>query len=180
MVAVPLIDRLKIDDPVGAVAVHGFGGAWGMLAVGLFVDIDPLEDMTAGRRGLFHGGGFYLLGVQTLAVVCIIAWSGLVSFILLYGIDKAMGLRMTEEEEILGADYCEHGIGQATHLDHSSRSAFGFRSGSRVGPTPPSLNGKKSPNVEVNCIDSSQVNLKENMERMISNMDTLSVLSLGK
>ena len=160
-----------------------------MLAVGLFVDIDPLEDMTAGRRGLFHGGGFYLLGVQTLAVVSIIGWSALVSFLLLYGIDKVMGLRMSLEEEILGADFCEHGIGEGPH-DEGRRSAFGFRSGSRVAPTPPgfSRDGKKTPEHEVNVIDSSHVNLKENMECVhcskanlnVPNLDTLSVISLVK
>ena len=55
-----------------------------MLAVGLFVEQDQLEDVTGGMNGLFHGGGFYLLGVQTLACVVIAAWSGAISFILLY------------------------------------------------------------------------------------------------
>ena len=56
----------------------------GMLAVGLFVEQDQLEDVTGGMNGLFHGGGFYLLGVQTLACVVIAAWSGAISFLLLY------------------------------------------------------------------------------------------------
>jgi ammonia channel protein AmtB len=56
----------------------------GLIAVGFFVDIDPLEDTTAGQRGVFHGGGWRLLGVQTLAVVAISGWSAIISFILLF------------------------------------------------------------------------------------------------
>ena len=55
----------------------------GMLAVGLFVDIDPIEDLTQGRKGLLKGGGPYVLGVQVFACVCITAWSAIISFILL-------------------------------------------------------------------------------------------------
>ena len=51
----PLVDRMKIDDPVGAVSVHGVGGLWGVLAIGLFVDADSLEKITNGRSGLFKG-----------------------------------------------------------------------------------------------------------------------------
>ena len=56
----------------------------GMIAVGLFVDIDQVENFTRGNRGLFHGGGPYMLGVQVLACVCIIIWSGTITFILLF------------------------------------------------------------------------------------------------
>ncbi|XP_064619944.1 putative ammonium transporter 2 [Lineus longissimus] len=111
-----VMDGLKIDDPVGAVAVHAVGGMVGLLAVGFFVDIDPLEDRTGGQKGLFHGGGWRLLGVQTLAVVSIAAWSAVISFTLLFIIDKTIGLRMSVEEEILGTDFVEHGIGQETDL----------------------------------------------------------------
>ena len=55
VITMPLVDRLGIDDPVGAVAVHGVGGLWGVLAIGLFVDADSLEMITNGRAGLFKG-----------------------------------------------------------------------------------------------------------------------------
>lgn len=106
----PLLDRVKIDDPVGAFAVHGIGGFWGMLAVGIFGDDDKIERITGGRVGLTHGGGFYLLGVQTLAIVCIVGWSGFISFIQLYLINKTIGLRLSPEEEELGSDFVEHDI----------------------------------------------------------------------
>ncbi|XP_067664667.1 putative ammonium transporter 3 [Haliotis asinina] len=106
-----LLDVIHVDDPVGAVAVHGASGIWGLLAVGLFVEKDPIEDLTGGLSGLFHGGGWYLLGVQTLSAVCEIAWSGLTTFIMLFIIMKTIGLRMDPEEERLGADLVEHNIG---------------------------------------------------------------------
>ncbi|XP_013397764.1 putative ammonium transporter 3 [Lingula anatina] len=101
------LDKMKIDDPVGVVSVHGVCGVWGLLSVGLFVDQDNIQNLTYGRKGAFRGGGFYLLGVQTLAAVVIIVWSAVTSFLLL----KVL-LRVTEEEELLGADYVEHGIGR--------------------------------------------------------------------
>ncbi|KAL5005471.1 hypothetical protein ScPMuIL_018927 [Solemya velum] len=104
------LDKLKIDDPVGATAVHGVGGIWGMIAVGLFADVDPIEDKTFGRSGLFQSGNFHLLGVQMLSVVCIVVWSGFVSFLLLMAIDLTVGLRFSPEEEAMGADYVEHMI----------------------------------------------------------------------
>ncbi|BFZ01122.1 hypothetical protein BsWGS_04161 [Bradybaena similaris] len=105
-----LLDKLRVDDPVSAVAVHGASGAWGLLAVGLFAADDKVENLTSGRNGLFHGGGFYMLGVQTMAVVCESAWSAGSTFILLYPLHKTMGLRVTAEEEHLGADICEHNV----------------------------------------------------------------------
>ncbi|KAH6931447.1 hypothetical protein HPB50_024415 [Hyalomma asiaticum] len=104
------LERLRIDDPVGAVAVHGVGGVWGLLAVGLFADADLLLRLTSGRSGLFKGGGAYLLGVQALAGLCIFAWSLVTSYVLLKGISYVMPIRMTELEEVLGADLIEHSL----------------------------------------------------------------------
>lgn len=56
----------------------------GLLAVGLFVEQDPIENLTGGSSGLFHGGGWYLLGIQTLSAVCEIAWSATTTFIMLF------------------------------------------------------------------------------------------------
>ncbi|XP_076314978.1 putative ammonium transporter 3 [Tachypleus tridentatus] len=106
----PLLDRVKVDDPVGAVAVHGVGGLWGMIAVGLFVNDDPLLHLTKGLKGLFKGGGFYILGVQMLSCVTIGLWSASATFILLKVIDKFISIRMLQAEETLGADFTEHSI----------------------------------------------------------------------
>ncbi|XP_043188394.1 putative ammonium transporter 3 isoform X2 [Amphibalanus amphitrite] len=132
VVTMPLVDRLKIDDPVGAVSVHGVGGLWGVLAIGLFVDADSLEKITNGRAGLFKGGGWHLLGVQTLCCVCIIIWSAVVTFILLFLINKVKPIRMSAHEELLGADLVEHGIRhQGLGL---SRTVSALRRHSQIDP----------------------------------------------
>ncbi|ELT98791.1 hypothetical protein CAPTEDRAFT_22997, partial [Capitella teleta] len=105
-----LMERIKVDDPVGAFPVHGIGGLWGLLAIGLFVDIDESEDTTMGQRGLFHGGGVKLLGVQALAAVIITAWTVLTTLIILLPLHFSLGLRLSVEDELLGSDFCEHGI----------------------------------------------------------------------
>ncbi|GBM45590.1 Putative ammonium transporter 3 [Araneus ventricosus] len=107
---VPLLDKLHVDDPVGAIAVHGAGSIWGMLAVGLFVESDTLMELSRGLTGLFRGGGWKLLGVQVLAVIVVSTWSMLATFLLLFIINKFVPIRMTPEEEKAGADLVEHNI----------------------------------------------------------------------
>ncbi|TRY73665.1 hypothetical protein TCAL_01884, partial [Tigriopus californicus] len=108
-ISAPLLIWMKVDDAVGATCVHGFGGLWGMLAVGLFARTDHLEGVSQ-HAGLFHGGGFYLLGVQGLCCVCFMLWSSIATLILIKIIDKFVHFRMTEIQELVGADYCEHNI----------------------------------------------------------------------
>ncbi|XP_050679218.1 putative ammonium transporter 2 [Leptidea sinapis] len=105
-----LFDRLRVDDPVGASAVHGACGFWGVVAVGLFADNPIPMETTNGRSGLFKGGGWYLLGVQTLTAVCLMMWAGIVTMLLLWLIDKVLPIRMDPYEELLGADLCDHRI----------------------------------------------------------------------
>lgn len=101
VVSVLFIDRrLRIDDPVGAVSVHGVCGAWGTLAVGLF--------QTDG--GLLYGGGAGLLGTQLLGVGVAFAWAFGTGLVLFYGIRAIMGLRVTADEELRGLDHSEHGM----------------------------------------------------------------------
>ncbi|XP_065331565.1 putative ammonium transporter 2 isoform X2 [Cloeon dipterum] len=104
----PLWDRMRIDDPVGATSVHGCAGLWGVLAVGIFA-LDPkLLNTTRGRSGVLHGGGWYLLSVQALAALCYITWSATVTFIILWIVNKIIPLRMKAHDELLGADLTEH------------------------------------------------------------------------
>jgi Amt family ammonium transporter len=101
VLAVEFIDKvLHIDDPVGAVSVHGVCGAWGTLAVGLF----------AVEGGLFTGGGFGLLGVQLLGVVAVFAWVSVTALIMFSLLKATVGLRVTAEEELRGLDIGEHGM----------------------------------------------------------------------
>jgi len=107
--SVLFFDKVRIDDPVGAISVHGVVGAWGLLSIGLFSTYD---DAFLGREdaGLFYGGGFDQLAVQALMLVIIVAWVGATTA-LLFGILKAtIGLRVSAEEEIEGLDVLEHGL----------------------------------------------------------------------
>ncbi|GAB6019404.1 hypothetical protein CHUAL_000984 [Chamberlinius hualienensis] len=106
----PLLDHLHIDDPVGAVAVHAVGGAWGLLSCGIFPDSDQVLNINSGGAGLFKGGGWYMLGVQALACVCLSTWSAITTFVLLFSINFIIPIRMSLEDEILGSDFVEHGI----------------------------------------------------------------------
>ena len=108
VVAVVFIDKvLHIDDPVGAISVHGVCGAWGTIAVGLFAQEAISADV---GNGLFFGGGFKLLGAQLAGVVSIFFWC-LVTGFLLFGLIKAfIGLRVSRDEELRGLDIGEHGM----------------------------------------------------------------------
>lgn len=108
--AVEILDlKLHIDDPVGAVAVHLMNGVWGTLAVGLFAD----PAAPAGLNGLFYTGSFRLLGVQTLGITAILAWTAVTMIITFFILKKTVGLRVSKEEEIKGLDSTEHGLPSA-------------------------------------------------------------------
>jgi ammonium transporter, Amt family len=105
--SIRFFEKRGIDDPIAALSVHGTAGVWGTLSTGFFA---TKELATVGKPGLFYGGGFHQLGVQALGVIASGAFALIASFILLVIIKKAMnGLRVTEEEEIMGLDISEHG-----------------------------------------------------------------------
>jgi ammonium transporter len=106
---IPFIDqKLHIDDPVGAVAVHGMNGVVGTLLVGIFANYLPgTEDATL---GLLYGGGIDLLVVQAIGVISVAAWTLSTAFLLFYGLKKTVGLRVDKVTEIEGLDVHEHGI----------------------------------------------------------------------
>ena len=102
---------LHIDDPVGAVAVHCLNGIWGTVAVGLFATTAaPGNDSLT---GLFYGGGFKLLGIQLLGVLSVVAWTAVTITVTFLLIRAVFGLRVSEEEEIVGLDATEHGLASA-------------------------------------------------------------------
>lgn len=105
--SVKLFEKLKIDDPIYALSVHGAAGVWGTLSTGLFA---TPELATVGEPGLFYGGGFHQLGVQAMGVSVSALYAFVVSFAILYVMKRVInGLRVTEEEELLGLDISEHG-----------------------------------------------------------------------
>ncbi len=118
--SVLFFDKIKIDDPVGAVSVHGICGLWGLLSVGLFAKYD---DAFLGREdaGLIYGGGIDQLVVQALMAVIILGWVVLCTGILFFVLKSTIGLRVAPEEEVEGLDVLEHGLqGYATDMAHTS------------------------------------------------------------
>lgn len=101
---------IHVDDPVGAVAVHCCNGIWGTIAVGLFATTSAPE---CTMNGLFYGGGFKLLGTQILGIVAIMVWTAVTMTIVFSAIKATIGLRVSEEEEIVGLDSMEHGLASA-------------------------------------------------------------------
>jgi len=106
--AVLFFDRIRIDDPVGAIAVHGVCGIWGTLSIGLFATYD---DAFLGRAdaGLFYGGGFDQLIMQAVMVLIVVAWVGGTCFALFATLKATIGMRVDAEEEMEGLDVAEHG-----------------------------------------------------------------------
>ncbi len=102
--------KLRIDDPVGAVAVHCMNGIWGTIATGLFATTSaPGSEI----NGLFYGGGLHQLGLQLIGVISVCAWAAVTITITFLVIKAIVGLRVTEEEEIVGLDGPEHGLASA-------------------------------------------------------------------
>lgn len=109
---------LRVDDPVGAVAVHMMNGIWGTIAVGLFATNSAPGYSIADSKGnelvgLFYGGGFKLLGLQLTGFVSVAAWTVVTITIVFFVIKATLGLRVSEEEEIVGLDQTEHGLPSA-------------------------------------------------------------------
>ncbi|MBR4605521.1 MAG: ammonium transporter [Lachnospiraceae bacterium] len=117
--------KLRVDDPVGAVAVHMMNGIWGTIAVGLFATpsapafargigdgVSFGANQIAGA-GLFYGGGFKQLGIQLVGFATTAAWTAVAITITFIVIKAIFGLRVTEEEEITGLDATEHGLASA-------------------------------------------------------------------
>lgn len=110
--------KLRVDDPVGAVAVHMMNGIWGTVSVGFFAtDTAPGYSIAnaSGQElvGLFYGGGFELLGLQLIGFLSVAAWTAATITIVFLLIKATIGLRVSQEEEIVGLDSMEHGLASA-------------------------------------------------------------------
>ncbi len=104
VLSVEFFDKvLHIDDPVGAISVHGVCGVWGTLAVGLFAN-RPDDEIV----GLFYNGSFYQLGVQALGVLAVFAWVAITMGLFFLLLKFTIGLRVSEKEELQGLDITEH------------------------------------------------------------------------
>lgn len=105
VISVLFIESRGIDDPVGAVSVHGVNGLWGILSIGLFSDgtFSPFP------RGLFYGGGFQQLLAQGIGALSCIIWAFLLGMVLFKAMDKIFGIRVSPKQELEGLDISEHG-----------------------------------------------------------------------
>jgi Amt family ammonium transporter len=99
------LDRHGVDDPVGAIAVHGMNGIWGTLAVGIWGQ----AALGVPNDGLWYGGGFAQLGIQLLGTVTVSVFIIVVMGLIFKLIDVVMGLRVPRDEELKGLDVAEHG-----------------------------------------------------------------------
>lgn len=123
---VEFVDKvLKIDDPVGAVGVHGFCGAAGTILTGFFAQED----------GLLYGGGFEFLGAQCIGVIAVIAWVGVTMTLVFSIIKHTVGLRVSEQEEIIGLDKEEHGL-TSSYADFMPLTTSAAAVGATIAPTP--------------------------------------------
>lgn len=114
------LESRGVDDPVGAVSVHGFNGIWGLLSVGLFADgtygVYSIEKPFV--TGLFYGGGFGQLIAQLIGVVVVVVWAFGLGYILFKVMDLIFGIRVSPEEELTGLDIPEHGTPAYPEFQH--------------------------------------------------------------
>jgi Amt family ammonium transporter len=110
VLGVLFVEKLGIDDPVGAVAAHGMSGVWGTLSLG-FLAVPKLADRLAtGKGGLFYGGGLHQLGTQALGLAAVGAFTFGASFLILWVMKLTVGIRTEPEVEAAGLDVSEHGM----------------------------------------------------------------------
>ena len=106
---VVLVDKLRVDDPIGAIPVHGIAGIWGTLSIGLFATEGRIGALDA-SPGLFYNGGGHQIWVQFYGIVATIAFTGAASLIVFLLIKYTVGLRVSEQDELAGLDIAEHGM----------------------------------------------------------------------
>src|SRR5215211_2250146 len=105
-----LVERVGIDDPVGALAAHGMAGVWGTVSLGFLTVPSLAEKLATGKGGLFYGGGFHQLGVQLLGLAAVGAFTFGASFAILGLMKLTVGIRAEPEVEAMGLDVSEHGM----------------------------------------------------------------------
>jgi Amt family ammonium transporter len=110
VIGVLAVEKVGIDDPVGAVAAHGVSGVWGTLSLGFFTVPGLADKLATGKGGLFYGGGLHQLGVQALGLIAVGAFTFSASFAVLWVFKRTVGIRAEPEVETAGLDVSEHGM----------------------------------------------------------------------
>ncbi len=134
VVAVPLVERLGIDDPIGAVAVHGLAGVWGTLATGLLAVPALAATVGVGHGGLLYTGSPYQLGVQALGLVAVGAFTFSASYGSLWTLNRLWGIRVEEHVETAGLDVSEHGMWGYPEFYIPVPGGYGTESHGHLGP----------------------------------------------
>ena len=178
---------LKIDDPVGAVAVHMMNGIWGTIATGLFATSSApgfkvaLEGGTIKGEGLFYGGGFSQLGLQLLGVISVGAWAAVTIVIAFLIIKAIFGLRVTEEEELKGLDATEHGLTSA-YADFMPAGNMFYSAGTmpvpKSGIIPLTTTSKKTDGTQKNVVAAPPVAAAKKVVKAGDTTDKLSKVSI--
>ncbi len=186
ILSVAFFDKVaKIDDPVGAISVHGVCGALGTIMTGMFAT------GVSTMKGLFYGGGFKFLGVQLLGVFSVIAWTAAVITLVFLIIKATIGLRAESADEIAGLDRSEHGL-------HTAYAGFTIMADSTAEDSAPEIapaeeyeapvraKKEKAPeapvytSVRIVCRPASLENLKQAMNKIgISGMTVTNVMGYG-
>ncbi|MFA5810010.1 MAG: hypothetical protein WC935_06715, partial [Thermoleophilia bacterium] len=149
VLAVLGIDRIKIDDPIGALSCHGLSGIWGTLSAGLFASPRLVESLNVGKPGLFYGGGFEQLGVQALGIAAVFAFVLAASVTVFYGLKLTVGIRLTPEQELAGSDFAEHGMwGYPEHILGPDDGTDGAAIADRLRNTLPASTPKEALSAE--------------------------------
>lgn len=201
VVAVEFFDKkAKIDDPVGAISVHGVCGSVGTILLGLFSTggIPEADGSLPVMQGLFYGGGLKFLGVQALGVITVIAYVAIVITIVFQIIKHTIGLRASAEDEIAGLDISEHGLltsyaGFATEPDTTAADYYEDKLGdvpvskavpveTAVKPAKETVPGApKFTKVEILCKEARFESLKEAMIKLgITGMTVSHVMGCGQ
>ena len=192
-----LDEKLRVDDPVGAVAVHCMNGIWGTFAVGLFAtETAPgyaIADASGTTlTGLFYGGGFKLLGLQCLGIVSVAAFAAVAITITFAVIKATAGLRVSAEEEIVGLDQMEHGLPSAYAGFDISEDQFGFEYAEDLGidlgdvAEESAVEVKVAPNVDTETMVSGSPKMtkieilckERNLERLKNAMISLGITGM--
>jgi len=159
---IEFIDKvIKVDDPVGAIGVHGLAGAAGTILTGLF----------ALDGGLFYGGGWTMVGIQALGVVAVMAWVGITMGIIFTIIKKTIGLRVSPAEEIAGMDITEHNI-ESSYADFMIATPVSVGSSSEKDAAVPVEKA-------IHVVNTSKPGAKMTKITIITNQNKLALLHTG-
>jgi Amt family ammonium transporter len=165
---IEFVDKvLKVDDPVGAIGVHGIAGALGTILTGIFALPGSNQDDPA-LFGLAYGGGLKMVGIQALGVVSVMAWVAVTMSIVFTIIKKTMGLRVSHKEEIAGLDITEHNI-ESSYADFMIAPAGADFHRSSDEETVPS-------NVSIPVVNNSKPGAKMTKITIITNQNKLTAL----